>query len=90
MGHRRGTRRRRQGAGECRFGTHRQAERGHENSGAVFAGVASRLGWPLLTGVIKIVDIANGQISVERMVDGGQESVTVKLPAVVSVGKEIG
>ncbi len=60
-----------------------------ENSGAVFAGVASRLGWPLLTGVIKIVDIANGQISVERMVDGGQESVTVKLPAVVSVGKEI-
>jgi electron transfer flavoprotein beta subunit len=60
-----------------------------ENSGAVFAGVASRLGWPLLTNVVKIVDIADGQISVERMVDGGQESVTVKMPAVISVGKEI-
>jgi electron transfer flavoprotein beta subunit len=60
-----------------------------ENSGAVFAGVASRLGWPLLTNVVKILDIADGQISVERMVDGGQESVTVKMPAVISVGKEI-
>lgn len=60
-----------------------------ENSGAVFAGVASRLGWPLLTGVTRIVDIADGQISVERTVDGGQESVSVKLPAVISVGKEI-
>ena len=60
-----------------------------ENSGAVFTGVASKLGFPLLTGVIKIVDVADGQISVERMVDGGQESVTVRLPAVISVGKEI-
>ena len=60
-----------------------------ENSGAVFVGVASRLGWPLLSNVIRIVDISDGHISVERMVDGGQESVTVKLPAVISVGKEI-
>ncbi len=60
-----------------------------ENSGAVFAGVASRLGWPLLSNVIKIVDIADGKISVERMVDGGLESVTVATPVVISVGKEI-
>lgn len=60
-----------------------------ENSGAVFTGVASKLGWPLLTSVIKIVDIAAGELTAERMVDGGQETVKVKLPAVVSVGKEI-
>lgn len=59
------------------------------NSSAVFVGVACKLGYPLLTNVTKIVDIANGQITVERMVDGGQETVSVSLPAVVSVGKEI-
>ena len=31
-----------------------------DNSGAVFAGVAATLGWPLVTGVSKIVDIAGG------------------------------
>jgi electron transfer flavoprotein beta subunit len=60
-----------------------------DNSGAVFTGIASKLGFPLLTSVTKIVDIAGGQLTVERMVDGGQETVSVKLPAVVSVGKEI-
>ncbi len=60
-----------------------------ENSGAVFAGVARLLGWPLLTNVVQIVDIADGRIAVERSVDGGQESVTVRTPAVLSVGKEI-
>lgn len=59
------------------------------NSSAVFVGVACKLGYPLLTNVTKIVDVAGGQITVERMVDGGQETVSVKLPAVVSVGKEI-
>lgn len=60
-----------------------------DNSGAVFVGVANKLGVPLLTNVTKIVDIAGGKITVERMVDGGQETVMVALPAVVSVGKEI-
>jgi electron transfer flavoprotein beta subunit len=60
-----------------------------DNSGAVYAGVASKLGWPLLTNVIKIVDVKDGRLVAERMVEGGQEIVSVALPAVVSVGKEI-
>lgn len=60
-----------------------------ENSGAVFVGVACKLGYPLLTNVVKIVDVANGAITVERMVEGAQETVSAPLPAVVSVGKEI-
>src|SRR5262249_2480268 len=59
------------------------------NSGAVAVGVARKLGWPLLSNVAKIVDVADGRITVERLVDGDQETVAVALPAVVSVGKEI-
>ena len=47
------------------------------------------MGWPFLSNVSKIVEIADGRITVERLVDGDQETVAVKLPAVVSVGKEI-
>lgn len=60
-----------------------------DNSGAVYTGVACKLGWPLLSAVVRIVDIADGQITVERMVEGAMETVSVALPAVVSVGKEI-
>lgn len=60
-----------------------------DNSGAVFAGVASKLGWPLVSGVTKIVDVAGGRITVERMVEGAQETLSLPLPAVLSVGKEI-
>lgn len=60
-----------------------------DNSGAVYAGVAARLGWPLISAAAKIVDVADGKITVERMVEGAQETITVSLPAVVSVGKEI-
>jgi electron transfer flavoprotein beta subunit len=60
-----------------------------ENSSAVHVGVARKLGYPLLTNVVKIVDIADGQITVERLVEGAQETVTAPLPAVISVGKEI-
>ncbi|HXF62889.1 MAG TPA: electron transfer flavoprotein subunit beta/FixA family protein [Caldilineaceae bacterium] len=60
-----------------------------ENSSSVFVGVARKLGYPLLTNVVKVVEIADGQITVERLVEGAQETVTAPLPAVVSVGKEI-
>ena len=59
------------------------------NSSAVPVGVARKLGWPLLTNVTKIVEIEGGRITVERVVDGDQETVAAPLPAVVSVGKEI-
>ncbi len=60
-----------------------------ENSGAVFAGIACKLGWPLVTNVVKIVEIDGGQLTAERSVDGVQETMQVKLPAVLSVNKEI-
>lgn len=60
-----------------------------ENSGVVHVGVARKLGWPLLSNVGKIMDITGRRITVERLVDGVQETVSAPLPAVVSVGKEI-
>ena len=41
-----------------------------DNSGAVYAGVAAKLGWPLVSAVTKIVDVGDGKITVERMVEG--------------------
>jgi electron transfer flavoprotein beta subunit len=60
-----------------------------DNSGALFAGVAAELGYRLLTNVSKIVEIADGAITVERQLDGTLETVKTSLPAVVSVAKEI-
>ncbi len=60
-----------------------------ENSSAVFVGVACKLGYPIISNVVKIVDIADGTITVERMAEGTQETVALPLPAVISVGKEI-
>jgi electron transfer flavoprotein beta subunit len=59
------------------------------NAGVVPVGVARKLNWPLLSSVTKIVDVADGRITVERLVDGDLERVVVALPAVMSVGKEI-
>ncbi|MBV7332763.1 electron transfer flavoprotein subunit beta/FixA family protein [Chloroflexi bacterium TSY] len=59
------------------------------NSGSVFVGVARKLGRPLLVNVSKIVDIADGIVTAERLIEGGQETVTVPLPVVISVAKEI-
>lgn len=59
------------------------------NSGVVFAGVACKLGWQLLVNVSRIVDVADGKITVERLFEGGQETVSVPLPVVISVAKEI-
>jgi len=59
------------------------------NSGSVFTGVACKLGWPLLVNVVNIVDVADGVITVERVLEGNTETVTAPLPVVISVGKEI-
>ena len=58
-------------------------------TGSVFVGVACRLGYPLVANVVKVVDVADGRIIVQRVVDGSRETVSVSLPAVISVGKEI-
>jgi len=60
------------------------------NSGVVPVALARKLGWPVLTGVAKIVELTEDSITVERVV--GQTRLTVKTPTpvVVSVIKEIG
>ena len=59
------------------------------NSGVIFAGVACKLGWDLLVNVTKIVDVADGKLTAEVVHEGGQETVEVPLPVVISVAKEI-
>lgn len=59
------------------------------NSGSVFVGVARKLGYPLLVNVVEVVDVSDGAITVQRLIDGGQEKVSVPLPVVISVAKEI-
>ncbi|RMH00580.1 MAG: electron transfer flavoprotein beta subunit/FixA family protein [Chloroflexi bacterium] len=51
--------------------------------------VARKLGWTPLTYVSAIKEISNGQITVERLLDDGKETVTAPLPVVISVVKEI-
>ena len=59
------------------------------NSGVIYVGVAGKLGWDLLVNVTKIVDVSGGKVIVEQVYEGGQETVTVPLPVVISVAKEI-
>lgn len=59
------------------------------NSSVVQVGVARKLGWPLLSNVAKIVAVEDGRVTVERLMDGVQQTVSAPLPAVVSVSKEI-
>ena len=59
------------------------------NSGVIYAGVACKLGWDLLVNVTRIVDIVDGNLIAEQAFEGGQETVEVPLPVVISVAKEI-
>jgi electron transfer flavoprotein beta subunit len=61
------------------------------DTGLVPAGVARRLGWPLLTYVAKIdeLDPASKSIKVTRLLEQGRQSVGSKLPAVLTAVKEI-
>lgn len=60
-----------------------------DNNGVTFVGVATKLGYRLLTNVVKIVNVGNGKVTAERQVEGGLETVECQLPAVISVSKEI-
>jgi len=61
------------------------------DTGLVPAGVARRLSWPLLSYVAKIDELDPGSksIKVTRLLEQGRQSVSSKLPAVLSVVKEI-
>jgi electron transfer flavoprotein beta subunit len=60
--------------------------------GVTAAQTARALGWPMLSivSVIQGVDTGAGTIRVERTVEEGRQVVEGKLPAVVSVSKDIG
>jgi electron transfer flavoprotein beta subunit len=60
--------------------------------GVTAAQTARALGWPVLSLVSKIesVDPGAGVIRVQRSIEEGRQIVEGKLPAVVSVGKDIG
>ncbi len=60
------------------------------NSGTVPVALARALGWPVLTGVAKVVAASETSITVERVVGQARHTVTAPAPAVLSVIKEIG
>ncbi len=61
------------------------------DTGQVPPGVATRLGWPQLTSVLKIedVDFEKRFIVVQRLVEGGHEIVRAQLPAVITCTREL-
>ena len=60
------------------------------NSGTVPVALARKLGWPVLTGVAKVVELNEDSITVERVVGQSRLTVKVPTPVVLSVIKEIG
>lgn len=58
--------------------------------GVTHAMTARILGWPALTGVSVIRELAGDKILVERTLEEGRQVVEAQLPAVVSVLKDIG
>jgi len=79
----------------CRLGDYdvilcgRQAVDG--DTGQVGPGIANQLGIPQLTYVSKLraLDVAAGTIEVERLVEEGREIVASRLPALLTVVKDI-
>ena len=59
------------------------------NSGNVGPGVAVKLGVPFVAGVAKVLDVTDESATLLRALDEGMQTVKVKLPAVISVSKEI-
>ena len=61
------------------------------DTGQVPPGVATRLGWPQLTSVLKIdeIDFEDRHLVVQRLVEGGREIVRSRLPAVITCTREL-
>lgn len=59
------------------------------DTGQTGPGIAERLGIPHVAYVRRIREIADGRMVVERMMEDGYEVVEVKLPALITVVKEI-
>lgn len=59
------------------------------DSGQTVVQVARKLGWTPLTFVSEIKEIGDGQITVERLLEDGKETVQAPLPVVIGTVKEI-
>src|SRR5688572_3234932 len=61
------------------------------DTGQVPPGVATRMGWPQLTSVLKIdeIDFEQKFVVVERLVEGGREVVRAQLQAVLTCTREL-
>jgi len=59
-------------------------------SGTVPAALGRALAWPVLTGVAKVVEATPSSVTVERAVGQERQTVTVPVPCILSVIKEIG
>jgi electron transfer flavoprotein beta subunit len=60
-----------------------------DDSGTTPAQAARLLGWPALT-LVSVIKVDGGSLRVERAIEEGRQIVTAKLPAVVSLVKDIG
>jgi len=59
------------------------------DTGQVGPGIASFLDLPLATYISKIVEVTEGKITVERLIEEGYETLKLELPALLTVVKEI-
>ncbi len=60
------------------------------DQGVTAAQTARVLGWPALTLVSIVTSLEGGAIKVERSMEEGRQSVSARLPVVLSVGKDFG
>jgi electron transfer flavoprotein beta subunit len=60
-----------------------------DDSGTTPAQAARLLGWPALT-LVSVIKVDGGSLRVERAIEEGRQIVTAKLPAVISLVKDIG
>jgi electron transfer flavoprotein beta subunit len=59
------------------------------SSGLVPAGLAVKLGRSFVSQVARVLDLTKDNVTVVRALDEGMQTVRVRLPAVISVSKEI-
>ncbi|MDR2017539.1 MAG: electron transfer flavoprotein subunit beta/FixA family protein [Syntrophobacterales bacterium] len=59
------------------------------NAGQTGSGIAEAMGLPLVT-LVQQIDIDGSQAKIQRVITDGYESVTIPLPAVLTISNEIG
>jgi electron transfer flavoprotein beta subunit len=60
-----------------------------DDSGTTAAQAARLMGWPALT-LVSVIKVDGGNLRVERAIEEGRQIVTAKMPAVISLVKDIG